>query len=846
MSKKERKQDSMEKLDLKAEVGYLREVNLVNEMETSYLNYAMSVIVSRALPDVRDGLKPVHRRILYAMNEMGLKHTAKFKKCAAIVGDVMGKYHPHGDMAIYDSLVRMAQPWSLRYPLVFGQGNFGSMDGDSPAAQRYTEAKMQKMADMLLNDIDKDTIDWRDNYDGSRQEPKVLPSRLPNLLLNGSSGIAVGMATNIPPHNLAEIVDATIYLIDNPEATIDELMEFVKGPDFPTGGAIFGYEDIKNIYATGRGKVVIRAIAEIVDNDKGKKQIIIKEIPYTVNKAALVEKIADLVKEKKIVGIADLRDESDKDGVRVVVDLKKEAYANKILNQLYKMTPMQTSFAANILALVDEIQPKVLTLPMVLGYFIEHRRTVVIRRTKFELAKAEDRAHILEGLKKALDHIDEVIKTIRASKTKEDAKVNLIKKFELTEKQADAILEMRLQTLAGLERQKILDELEEVLKLIKKLKELLASEKKIMAVVKKELTEVKEQFGDPRLTKVYKNPLGKLENEALIPNEQVLVSLTKGGYIKRLPSNTYKVQNRGGKGVTGGALKEEDILDDFRVTYNHDDILYFTTAGRVFKGKVYEIPLASRQAKGTAIVNILNLAADERVSGLVTIADYRRGKYLMMATKSGTIKKTELRYFKKVRKSGLIAIKLRDKDELRWVKVTEGTDQVMMVTKKGQAIRFNESDVRGMGRTAAGVRGIKLRTGDEVVSMNLVVPGKGGFILVMTENGYGKRTYLSGYKVQNRGGLGIKTAKVTKKNGEIVKAEVMDKDLDIDLVAVSIHGQVIRTPLSSIRLMGRATQGVIVMRMKKGDKLASVTAFSDLDKEVERQRSVHGVPVETK
>ncbi len=845
MTKKEQR-DSMEKLDLKPEVGYLREVNLVDEMETSYLNYAMSVIVQRALPDVRDGLKPVHRRIMYAMNEMGLKHTAKFRKCAAIVGDVMGKYHPHGDMAIYDSLVRLAQPWSLRYPLVLGQGNFGSMDGDSPAAQRYTEAKMQKIADMLLDDIDRDTVDWRENYDGSRKEPKVLPSRLPNLLLNGSSGIAVGMATNIPPHNLVEIVDAIIQLIDNPESTIDELMEFVKGPDFPTGGAIYGYEDIKNIYATGRGKVVIRAIAEIIDNDKGKKQIIVKEIPYTVNKASLVEKIANLVKEKKIMGIADLRDESDKDGVRIAIDLKKDAYSNKILNQLYKMTPMQTSFPVNMLALVDEIQPKVLTLPMVLGHFIEHRKIVVIRRAKFELAKAEERAHILEGLKKALDHIDEVIKIIRASKTKEEAKVNLIAKFKFSEKQTDAILEMRLQTLAGLERQKILDELDEVLKLIKELNDLLASEKKIMTVVKNELIELKEKFGDERLTKVYKNPLGKLENEALIPNEQVLVSLTKSGYIKRLPSNTYKVQNRGGKGVIGGALKEEDILDDFIVTYNHDDILYFTTAGRVFKGKVYEIPLASRQAKGTAIVNLLNLEAEERVSGVVTIADYRRGKYLLMATKTGTIKKTELRFFKKVRKSGLIAIRLHEKDELRWVKVTNGTDQVMMITKMGQAIRFAENDVRSMGRTAAGVRGIKLRAGDEVVSMNLVVQGKGGFILVMTENGYGKRTYVSSYKVQNRGGLGIKTAKITKKNGMIVKAEVLDKEVEVDLLAVSIHGQVIRTPLSSIRLMGRATQGVIVMRLKKGDRLASVTTLSDLDKEVERQRNIHGAPVEVK
>ncbi|MFA4931144.1 MAG: DNA gyrase subunit A [Patescibacteria group bacterium] len=841
MSEKKDKNNQV-KLDLRQKVGYVKDVNIVDEMEKSYLDYAMSVIVQRALPDARDGLKPVHRRILYAMNEIGLRYNAKFRKCATIVGDVLGKYHPHGDVAVYDSLVRMAQPWSLRYPLVWGQGNFGSMDGDGPAAYRYTEAKMQRITDALLADIDKDTVQWRENYDGRLKEPTVLPSRLPNLLLNGSSGIAVGMATNVPPHNINEIIDATVHFIDNPEATIDELMEHVKGPDFPTGGAIYGYEDIKNMYATGRGRVIIRAIAEIMETKKGKKRIVVSEIPYMENKAAMVTKIADLVKMKKIMGISDLRDESDKDGVRIVIELKKDAYANKILNQLYKLTPMQKSFSVNMLALVDEIQPKVLTLPMALGYFIEHRREIVTRRTKFELNKALERAHILEGLKKALDQIDQVIATIRASKTKEDAHQNLVKKFKFSDKQATAILEMRLQTLAGLERKKIEEEFKEVIELIKKLQELLSSDKNIMKVVKDELMELKETYGDARKTKVYKNQVGKLESEALIPNEQVIVSVTRGGYVKRLSSNTYKIQKRGGKGVVGQTMKEEDVLENFLVTYNHDDILFFTTSGRVFQSKVYEIPVASRQAKGTAIVNILGLSPEERVSGVITIADYRRGKYLLMATKSGKIKKTELRYFKKVRKSGLIAIGLAPKDELHWVKVTHGMDEVMMVTKKGQAIRFKESDVRGMGRTAAGVRGIKLRANDEVVGMDVVYQNREGSVLIITENGYGKRTYLSQYKVQNRGGIGVKTAKVTKKNGDIVEAKILVKDLAMDLICISIHGQVIRIPIDSLRVMGRSTQGVIAMRMKKGDNIASVTLLSDLDKEVDRQRGEHEVP----
>ncbi|HPH78907.1 MAG TPA: DNA gyrase subunit A, partial [bacterium] len=705
MANIDKNENNQSELDLKQNIGYIRQVNIVDEMEKSYLDYAMSVIVQRALPDARDGFKPVHRRILYVMHEIGLRYNTKFRKCATIVGDVLGKYHPHGDTAVYDSLVRMAQDWSLRYPLVWGQGNFGSMDGDSAAAYRYTEAKMQKIADEMLNDIEKDTVEWRDNYDGRLKEPSVLPSLLPNLLLNGSSGIAVGMATNIPPHNLGEIVDATVAYIDNPEITIDELMEFVKGPDFPTGGAIYGYEDIKNVYATGRGKIMVRAIAEIVETKNDKKKIIVHEIPYMVNKATLVEKIANLVKEKKIVGISDLRDESDKDGVRIVCDLKKDAYANKILNQLYKYTPMQTSFPANVLALVDEIQPKVLTLPMALEYFISHRHEVVVRRTKFELRKAEERAHILEGLKKALDVIDEVIATIKKSANREEAHKNLVKKFGFSDIQTNAILDMRLQTLAGLERKKILDELAELIKKIKELQEILASDEKVKKIIKDELLTLKQKYSDARRTKVYKNPLGKLESEALIPNEQVIVSVTRGGYIKRLPSDTYKAQKRGGKGVIGMTMKEEDVVDHFLVTYNHDDILFFTSSGRVFQSKVYEIPLASRQAKGLAAVNLLQLGPEEKISGVITIDDYRRGKYLFMATKKGRVKKTEMRYFKKVRKSGLLAIKLNPDDELKWVKVTYGMDEVMLVTKKGQSIRFKEGDVRGMGRNASGVRG---------------------------------------------------------------------------------------------------------------------------------------------
>lgn len=828
----EKKSKGQNKLNLQASAGYVKDVNVVDEMEKSYLDYAMSVIVQRALPDVRDGLKPVHRRILFAMNELGLRSSARFRKCATIVGDVLGKYHPHGDVAVYDSLVRMAQPWSLRYNLVWGQGNFGSMDGDSPAAYRYTEAKMQKITDEMLADIDKETVDWRDNYDGTRKEPKILPSKLPCLLLNGSTGIAVGMATSIPPHNLCELVDAIVYLIDKPEASVEELMEFVKGPDFPTGGAIYGYDDIKNIYATGRGRVIIRAIADISENKQGKNQIIITEIPYTVNKATLVEKIASLVKEKKIVGISDLRDESDSH-VRIVVDLKKDSYPNKILNQLYKMTSMQHSFPVNVLALVDEIQPRVLTLPIALGHFVEHRKEIVIKRTTFELKKAEERAHILEGLKKALDHIDEIIKIIRGSETKEEAYQKLMARFKFSDRQTEAILEMKLQTLAGLERKKIELELEEILKKITEYKAILSSPERIKEIIKDELKNLRDKYGDARRTKVYKNQVGKLESEELIPNEQVIVSVTKSGYVKRLPSNTYKVQKRGGKGVIGSTMKEEDVSEHFLVGFNHDDILFFTTSGRVFQSKIYEIPLASRQAKGIAAVNMLRLGPDERISGVVAISDYRRGKYMMMSTMQGKIKKTELRYFKKVRKSGLLAIKLFKGDELRWVRVTSGQNEVIMTTKKGQAIRFKETDVRGMGRNAAGVRGIKLRTGDQVVAMD-IIEGPGS-TLVVTEGGYGKRTDLSSYKVQNRGGVGIKTAKITKKNGDIVQAKVVEKATEVDLVVISTQGQVIRMSLEDIRSMGRATQGVIIMRLNKGDKIATVSLLTDFDEEIAKQ-----------
>ncbi len=814
-----------------------------SEMETSYLDYAMSVIVARALPDVRDGLKPVHRRILHAMNTMGLRHAAKYRKSATVVGEVMGKYHPHGDAAIYDTMARMAQDFSMRYPLVDGQGNFGSMDGDPPGAPRYTEARMSSIAEQLLYDIDKETVDFRPNYDGSQREPVVLPAKLPNILLNGQMGIAVGMATNIPPHNLGEVVDGITHLIENPEATATDLMKFIKGPDFPTGGVIYGKTAIGQAYGTGKGSIVVRAVAEIVEGKKGDFQIVVTEIPYAVNKAALVEKIADLVKEKRLTGISDLRDESSRDGVKIVVDLKKDSYPNKILNQLYKWTPMQTAFHVNMLALVDGIQPRILSLEMILREYIKHRQTVVRRRTEFELGKAKDRAHILEGLKIALDHIDEVIATIRASRTTEEAQTNLIKKFKLTEPQAKAILAMQLRSLAGLERKKVEDELAELIKLIAKLEKILADPNEILRVIKEELIELKEKFADKRRTQIIATELDQFSEEELIPNEQVIVTLTTGNYIKRVPSNTYKSQGRGGKGIIGMVTKEEDVVEHLVLTQNHDFVLFFTNMGRVFRLKVHEIPPASRTAKGSPIVNLLQLAPDEKVTSLVTLEKDNMPEecYLFMTTKMGTVKKTPLKDYTNVRSSGLIAIKLDKGDELKWVKLTSGKNEIIISTMMAQSIRFKESDARPMGRATRGVRGIRLRTGDTVVGADVAMPESQ--LLVVSENGYGKRTPISQFATHNRGGVGIKAGVVTPKTGKIVDVRAITS-IEDDLVAVSTQGQVIRTPLKKISLISRATQGVRIMKLNESDKVASVALIAEKQIE-EKVEEVPDDPAQT-
>lgn len=810
--------------------GNIKFQSLENEMETSYLSYAMSVIVSRALPDVRDGLKPVHRRILYVMNSMGLRHTSKYRKSAAVVGDVMGTYHPHGDSAIYDAMVRLAQDFSMRYTLVDGQGNFGSMDGDPAAAMRYTEARMTRIAGEMLFDIEKNTVDFRPNYDGSTKEPTVLPAKIPNLLLNGQMGIAVGMATNIPPHNLSELVDGIIHLIDNPDAPLEELMQHIKGPDFPTGGVIYGTNSIKQAYGTGKGSIIIRAVAEIEEDKKGNQQIVITEIPFQVNKSTLVTKIAELVKEKRIVGISDLRDESNRHGVRVVVELKKDSYPKKILNQLYKMTPMQSAFHVNMLALVDGIQPRVMTLEMMLREFMKHRQIVVRRRTEFELGKAKERAHILEGLKIALDHIDEVIKTIRASQTSEEAETSLIKKFKLTSVQAKAILAMQLRRLTGLERKVIEDELAGLLKLIAELEKILADEKEILRIIKEELAELKEKYGDDRRTKIVDQELGKFSEEELVPNEQVIVTLTQGNYIKRIAANTYKSQGRGGKGIMGMTTKEEDVVEHLVLTQNHDFILFFTNKGRVFRLKIYEIPAASRTAKGQAIVNLLQLGPDEVVTSLNTFSKDTAGKYLFMTTKNGTVKKTPLTDYANVRTNGLIAIKLDAGDELKWVKQTSGSDEIVISTMLAQAIRFKETDARPMGRATRGVRGVRLRAGDTVVGMDVVSPDTQ--LLVVMENGYGKRTKVEQFATHARGGVGIKAGVVTEKTGKTVDVRAIESVND-DLVIVSTNGQVIRLPLKEISLIGRATQGVRIMRMKEGDKVASVALVGEAKLEEE-------------
>ena len=803
---------------------------IVEEVQQSYLEYAMSVIIGRALPDVRDGLKPVHRRILYAMQEMGLRHNVKYQKSAKVVGFTMGNFHPHGDMAIYDSLVRMAQDFSLRYPLVDGQGNFGSIDGDNPAAQRYTECRLSSIADQILADIDKDTVNFQDNYDGSHKEPTVLPTRIPNLLVNGSMGIAVGMATNIPPHNLTEILAAMMHLIDTPEADLKDLMQFVKGPDFPTGATIYNEQDIINAYATGRGPVVMRGKAEIVESAKKGFQIIISEIPYQVNKSELIIKIADLVKEKKIDGIRDLRDESDKDGMRIAVDLKQDAFPRKVLNQLFKYTELQKSFHFNMLALVDGIQPQIMGLKSLLEKFIDHRKEVIVRRSKFELQKAKDRAHILEGLKIALDHIDEVIKIIRASVSKEDAAVNLMKKFKFSTLQTAAILDMRLQALAGLERKKVEEELAEKLAIIAYLEDLLKSSKKILGVVKTEFKEIQEKYGDERRTKVVKSALREIGEEELIPEENSLFMITRDGYVKRMAPDILKTQKRGGKGLMGMATKEEDVISHFFLANTHDDILFFTNSGKVFQTKGYEVPESSRQSKGKAIVNFLQVAPSDVITAIVPIPKGQKQMYLFMATDHGVIKKVDMNAFSQVRRNGMIAIKLNGDDRLGWVLPTSGDDQISMITSGGNAIRFKEKDVRPMGRGASGVIGVRLSAkggpasgGERVVGTDVIPSGaeKGLNLLVLMENGYGKRSDLKSYKLQKRGGHGIMTAKLTPKTGKLVSAHITSEEQK-EIIAVSLKGQVIRTSIDSISVLGRATQGVRVMRLDSGDKLASV------------------------
>ncbi len=809
--------------------GRLEPRALVDEIQTSFLDYAMSVIVDRALPDARDGLKPVHRRILYSMWKMGLRAGASYKKSARIVGDVLGKYHPHGDSAVYESMVRMAQDFSMRYTLVRGQGNFGSIDGDSAAAMRYTEAKLMPLAEQLLFDIEKDTVDFRPNYDSSEIEPRVLPAKLPNLLLNGVIGIAVGMATSIPTHNLREVCNGVIALIEDPEITVEGLIEHIPGPDFPTAGIIYDKNAIHQAYATGKGGIVMRAKTEIVEEKSGVFTILVSELPYQVNKSVLIEKIADLVMEKRIEGIRDVRDESNKEGIRIVIELKKDAYPKKILNQLFKMTQLQDTFHVNTLCLVEGgIQPRVLTLRTLLDEYLAHRREVVRRRTQFDLNKMEERMHILEGLMIALINIDEVIATIKKSKDRDEAKTNLIARFKLSERQTLAILEMRLQQLANLERLRIEQESEEKRKLIEELKSILASEKKMLNIIKAEVIEIRDAYGDDRRTEIVPHPVGEFSVEDLIPQEETIVMLTDDGYIKRLPTDTFQTQARGGKGVVGLQTKEADSVGQMFMTNTHTEILFFTSRGRVFRLKAYELPQGSRTSKGQAIVNFLQLSPGEKVTVTLPMDGIEGTKNLVMVTARGTIKKCGLDQFDNVRRNGIIAITLDDGDELTWVKPSSGTDDISLVTRKGQSIRFNEDEVRAMGRNAAGVRGIKLGQNDEVIGMDIInasLADKGMLqLFVITENGMGKRTSLQEYKTQGRGGSGIRTAKVGDKTGGVVGAYISSTDDERDLVMISKNGIVVRTPFKSVPTLGRDTQGVRLMRFKEaGDHVSSVT-----------------------
>ena len=809
-------------------VDGVEELTVENVMEDSFLRYSMSVIIDRALPDVRDGLKPVHRRILYAMYKNGWRAPHATVKSARIVGEVMGKYHPHGDSSIYDAMVNLAQPWKMRYTLVEGQGNFGSMDGDDPAASRYTEARMDKVGAELLADIEKETVDFRDNFDGTEKEPVVLPAALPNILLNGQMGIAVGMATNIPPHNLGEVVDATVALIENPEASLEDLMKHVKGPDFPTGAEVYGGAPMKQAYATGKGSVTIRAVANIEERKNGRFNIVITEVPYGMSKEGFIEKVRQLVLDKKLTHIADARDESARGKIRVVVELKKDAYPKKILNQLYKMTDLQTNFHYNVLALVNGIQPRIMGLKEILVEFIKHRQKVIRRRTEYDLRKAKERAHILEGLKIALDNIDEVIKTIRESY--DDADKRLMERFGLSEIQAAAILAMQLRRLQGLERDKIEAELQELMALIAKYEEILADEAKILNVVKEELLVMKEKYGDKRRSKIFNHELGKFSEEELIPEEESVILLTAENYIKRVSQTDFRRQNRGGKGKRGMTTKEEDVISQILTTNSHDYLYIFTSQGRMFKMKAYEVPQASLTAKGTAAVNLLNMHPDEKITEIIKYnednqqsddkSDDEADEYLFMATKNGTIKKTAMKNYANVRSNGLITIKLDPGDELKWVKPTTGKNDIIISTSAGQAIRFNEADVRAMGRSAMGVRGMRLRPKDEVVGMDIVTDPKQKLIAV-SANGYGKSTLVANFPTHKRGGVGIKVAAVTAKTGPIVAVHTLDPEAS-EVIMMSSNGQAIRVAVKDIPTLGRATQGVRIMRMAEGDTVASI------------------------
>ncbi|KAA0546012.1 DNA gyrase subunit A [Bacillus sp. BGMRC 2118] len=813
----------------------VKEINISHEMKTSFLDYAMSVIVSRALPDVRDGLKPVHRRILYAMNDLGMTADKAYKKSARIVGEVIGKYHPHGDSAVYETMVRMAQDFNYRYMLVDGHGNFGSVDGDAAAAMRYTEARMSKISMEILRDINKNTIDYKDNYDGSEREPVVLPARFPNLLVNGAAGIAVGMATNIPPHQLGEVIDGVLAVSKDPDITIEDLMEIIKGPDFPTSGQILGRSGIRKAYQTGRGSILVRAKVEIEEKSNGKQTIIVTELPYQVNKAKLIEKIAELVRDKKIDGITDLRDESDRTGMRIVIEVRRDANANVLLNNLYKQTALQTSFGINMLALVDG-HPKVLNLKEILYHYLEHQRVVIRRRTQFELEKAEARAHILEGLRIALDHLDEVIALIRGSRTTDIAREGLMTQFSLSEKQAQAILDMRLQRLTGLEREKIEEEYQELMKLIAELKAILADDEKVLEIIREELTEVKERFNDERRTEIVAGGFEMIEDEDLIPEENIVISLTHNGYIKRLPASTYRSQKRGGRGIQGMSTNEDDFVEQLLTTSTHNTILFFTNKGKVYRTKGYEIPEFSRTAKGIPIINLLEIDKGEWINAMISVSEFSDDAYLFFTTKQGISKRSPLSSFSNIRKGGLIAVNLREGDELISVKNTDGTKDIIIGTKKGMLIRFHEQDVRSMGRTATGVKGITLDEDDEVVGMEILEDGYD--VLVVTKNGYGKRTPKDEYRIQSRGGKGLRTTTITDKTGTVMSIKTVTGEEDIMIITAS--GVIIRMATEGISQFGRYAQGVRLIRLGEEENVSTIAVVEKEDEKEFEEEELEG------